>query len=98
MKTFNIEEAANFLGAHKETIRRMVVRGEVPGVKIGRKWIFIEQDIVMYMRSRYAAGVTSQGAVNRSNKWRSTSEIQLGGLASPIKEKEYKEALGLKTK
>ncbi len=36
VRTFNIIEAAEFLGAHKETVRRMVVTGQIPGVKVGR--------------------------------------------------------------
>ncbi|WP_242605417.1 helix-turn-helix domain-containing protein [Legionella anisa] len=98
IKTLNILAAANFLGAHKETIRRLAASGELPGVKIGRGWIFIEHDLVVYMRSKYARGVTSQGAVQRSNKWRFTKETTRGGLVSPIKEKEYREALGLAIK
>lgn len=98
IRTLNILDAANFLGAHKETIRRLAASGELPGVKIGRSWIFIEHDLVMYMRSKYASGVTSQGAVQRSNKWRCTKETIRGGLVSPIKEKEYREALGLAIK
>ena len=34
MKTFNIEEAAEFLGAHKETVRRLAVTGLIPGAKV----------------------------------------------------------------
>ncbi|HAT8266879.1 TPA: helix-turn-helix domain-containing protein [Legionella pneumophila subsp. pneumophila] len=99
MKTLTIEQAAHCLCVHKETIRRMAVSGEVPAVKIGRSWVFIEEDLAAFIRSKYACVVTSQGAVQRSNnKWRSTSETILGGLASPIKEKEYREALGLATK
>lgn len=97
--TLNILEAAKLLGVHKETIRRMASSGQLPGVKIGRSWIFIEQDLVMYIRSQYAKGVTSQSAVHRStNQWRFTKGTQRGGLVSPIKEKEYKEALGLTIK
>ena len=99
MKTFNIEEAANFLGAHKETVRRLVAMGKMPGVKVGRGWIFIEQDLVIYMRSKYARGVTLQDTVHRRNEqWRFTKGAQLGGSASPIMDKEYKKALGLPTK
>lgn len=99
MNTLNIEQAAEFLGAHKETIRRLVASKEIPGVKIGKKWIFIEQDLVEYMRSKYSTGVTSQGAAQRSKQeWRFTKEIPLGGLVSPIREKEYREALGLATR
>ena len=99
METFNIEQAAKFLGAHKETVRRLVATGLIPGVKIGKSWRFIQDDLVIYMRSKYAGVVTSQGAAQRSNKqWRFTKGVQLGGLASPIRDKEYNEALGLTIK
>ncbi|OGV37764.1 MAG: MerR family transcriptional regulator, partial [Legionellales bacterium RIFCSPHIGHO2_12_FULL_35_11] len=71
MRTFDIIEAANFLGTHKETVRRMVAGGQLPGVKIGKSWRFLQDDLVFYMRSKYARVVTSQGAAHRSNKqWR----------------------------
>lgn len=99
MKTLNIDQAAEFLGAHKETIRRLAVMGKIPAAKIGKGWRFIEQDLVIFMRSNYPRDVTSQGAVIRRNKpWRFIKESQFGGLASPTKDKEYNEALGLKTK
>lgn len=98
-RTLNILEAAKFLGAHKETIRRMAVSGEIPGVKIGRGWRFIEQDLVLYMRSKYSDRVTSQGAVTRSkDQWRFTKEKKFGGSASPIMDKEYNAALALPIK
>ncbi len=95
-RTLNIIQAAAFLGAHKETIRRRVACGEIPAVKIGRGWRFIEQDLVLYMRSQYSTGVTSQGAIiNRSKEqWRFIKEKQLGGSASPTMDREYSEALG----
>ncbi|MGQ3887816.1 helix-turn-helix domain-containing protein [Legionella sp. CNM-1927-20] len=95
----NIIEASKFLGAHKETVRRLASSGRVPAVKIGKGWRFIEQDLVLYMRSQYAEGVTSQGAINGSKeKWRYTKETQSGGSASPTMDKEYREALGLPIK
>ncbi|MBA2711015.1 MAG: helix-turn-helix domain-containing protein [Tatlockia sp.] len=98
-RTFNILEAAKYLKAHKETVRRMAACGQLPVVKIGRCWCFIEEDLVMYIRSQYAESVTSQGAVKRSKQqWRFTKEMKLGGSASPTKDKEYNEALGLRTK
>src|SRR3990167_10340660 len=96
-RTFNIVEAAQFLGAHKETIRRLVVSGELPGVKIGRGWRFIEQDLAMYMRNKYSTCEAEQGVHNRSNNiWHSTKEKDSGGLIFSTKEKEYAKALGLK--
>ena len=99
MKTLNIDKAAILLGAHKETVRRLVASGQLPGAKVGKSWCFLQEDLVIYMRSKYAHAVTSQGAAHRSNKqWRFTKETRLGGLASPIREKEYNEALGLAIK
>ncbi len=99
IKTMNIIEASQFLGAHKETIRRRVASGEIPAVKIGRGWRFIEHDLVLYMRSQYSNRVTSQGAMDRSNEqWRFIKEKQRGGSASPTMDREYREALGLPIK
>ncbi|HEM0348701.1 TPA: helix-turn-helix domain-containing protein [Legionella pneumophila] len=95
VRTLNINQAAQFLGAHKETIRRLAVSGKIPAVKIGRGWRFIEQDLVVYMRSEYSSRVTSQGAINRSKQWRFTEGMKFGGSALPTMDKEYREALGL---
>ena len=99
-RTLNIIQAAAFLGAHKETIRRRVACGEIPAVKIGRGWRFIEHDLVLYMRSQYSTSVTSQGAIHHRSKEqrRFIKEKQLGGSASPTMDREYSEALGLPIK
>ena len=98
-RTLNIIQAAAFLGAHKETIRRRFTCGEIPAVKIGKGWRFIEHDLVLYMRSQYSNVVTSQGAINRSKEqWRFIKGKQFGGSASPTMDKEYSEALGLPIK
>lgn len=94
--TFNLIEAARFLGAHKETIRRMAARGELPAVKIGKSWVFIEQDLVMYIRNKYSNRDASQGVNGSNKKWHSTKEMESGGWISSIREKEYVKALGLK--
>lgn len=97
--TLDIEEAAHFLGAHKETIRRLAASGELPAVKIGRRWKFIEEDLVMYMRSKYARNIISQGADVRSKtRWRFTNETTGGGFRSHTTDKEFNEALGLQAR
>ena len=94
MNTFNISQAAQFLGAHKETVRRLAATGKIPGVKVGKGWVFIEQDLALYIRAQYPSGVTSQGAVNRrSVQWRFTKGTKFGGSASLTRDKEYNEAL-----
>lgn len=97
MKTLNIDEAAEFLGAHKETVRRLAVTGLIPGAKVGRGWRFIEQDLVTYMRNKYSTCDASQGVNMRSiDIWHSTKEMGSGGLTSAIRENAYAKALGLK--
>lgn len=96
-KTLNIIEAAKFLGAHKETVRRLAASGELPGVKIGRGWRFIEQDLVMYMRNKYSTCDASQGVNMRSiDIWHSRKKMGTGGSTSPTMESVYAKALGLK--
>lgn len=97
MKTLNIMEAAKFLGAHKETVRRQASIGQLSAVKIGRSWIFIEQDLVMHIRKKHFSCDASQGDHYRSNnKWHSTKEMGYDGLISAIKEREYAKVLRLK--
>ncbi|QIN32722.1 helix-turn-helix domain-containing protein [Legionella longbeachae] len=95
MKTLNIHQAAEFLGAHKETVRRLAANKQIPGVKIGRSWVFIEQDLVMHIRNKYSSNDASQGD-HRRITWHSTKEMEFGGLISGTKEKEYAKVLGLK--
>ncbi|RUR11602.1 helix-turn-helix domain-containing protein [Legionella sp. km772] len=97
MKTLDINQAAQFFGAHRETIRRMAATGKLPGVKVGRSWVFLEQDLVMHIRNKYSSCDASQGVHNRSSKtWRSTKEMGSGGLTFSTKENEYVKVLGLK--
>ena len=97
MKTLNINQAAEFLGAHKETVRRMVVTGVIPGAKVGRSWRFIEHDLVAYIRKKYSTCDASQGDhIRSSNTWHSTKEKESGGLIFSTREKEYAKVLGLR--
>jgi excisionase family DNA binding protein len=36
----NAKEAAEYLKAHVETVRRMARRGEIPAFKLGKDWRF----------------------------------------------------------
>ena len=54
MKTLNLDEAAQFLKLHPEEVRRRAKAGIIPGAKLGKRWVFIEEDLAAYMRSLYA--------------------------------------------
>ena len=55
MNTLDLKEAAAFLKMHPQTLRSKAVSGEIPGAKPGKKWVFIEEDLVEYVRSQYPA-------------------------------------------
>ena len=72
MKTLNLEDAAQFLQLHPVTLQRMAKRGEVPAAKLGRRWIFLEIDLVACMRAQYASRVM-QGEHEEVKLCRSTN-------------------------
>ncbi|WP_248298541.1 DNA-binding protein [Legionella pneumophila] len=75
----------------------MVARRELPGTKVGRRWIFIEQDLVMHLRNNYSIADASQGDHYRSNKkWHSKEKTVFGGSTSLTLEKEYEKVLKLR--
>ena len=54
MKTLALIEAAEFLKMHPEELRKKAKAGFIPGAKAGKRWVFIDEDLVAYLRSRYA--------------------------------------------
>jgi len=78
--TLDLSEAAALLRMHSSTLRQAAKAGLIPGAKIGRAWVFVEVDLLNYIRCRYP------------DSWRAQSEEQTchsesvetsGGLASP---------------
>lgn len=64
MKTLDITEAAEMLKVHENTVMELVGSGIIPGAKIGRAWVFIDDDLFAYVRKEIArqsaARVTGQ--------------------------------------
>jgi hypothetical protein len=61
MNTLTLNQAADFLKIHPQTLRTRALTGELPGAKIGKSWVFIEEDLAAAIRSRYSnCGRTSQ--------------------------------------
>lgn len=95
MKTLVLEEAAQFLHMHPITLLRKANSGEIPGAKIGKRWIFLEVDLVDYVRAQYSSRVM-QGAHEEVTCRSTNAKILLSGGSSYITaEKSYNEALGL---
>jgi excisionase family DNA binding protein len=101
MRVLTLTEAAVFLHMTSDGLRKKVIKGEIPGAKIGKRWCFLENDLVECIRSSYPnAAKTSWGVTqtNRRTLWHSTKEAISGGSQLVIKEREYKKLLGLPAK
>ena len=71
VKTYNIEEAADFLKVNRATAQKLAHSGALPGAKIGRAWVFFEEDLVAYLREK----VDGQTKLRKGND-RTQRELQ----------------------
>jgi len=55
MGTLNLKQGAKFLHMHWQTLREKTKAGDIPGAKIGKQWVFIQEDLVSHIRSQYAS-------------------------------------------
>jgi hypothetical protein len=51
MKTLDIDECAEFLKVNNTTVFEMAGTGELPGARISGAWVFLEDDLVEYVRT-----------------------------------------------
>jgi excisionase family DNA binding protein len=100
MQTLDLIGAAQFLRIHPEELRQRAKAGKIPGAKVGRRWVFLEDDLADYLRSLY-----SQPRQALQVTWRKEMECHFanavvpGGSTSSLPtENEYAELLGLATK
>ena len=100
MKTLDLQEAAAFLRMNPETLRQKTKAGIIPGAKPGKSWVYVEEDLIAFLRSQYA-GPAEPVRVTDANEevtCHSIDATRLGGSALRRQAvSEYREALGLKT-
>ncbi len=56
LEVFGIREAAAFLGAHEQTVRRLARRGAIPCFKVGRDWRFRREALVRWTEEQRQGG------------------------------------------
>jgi hypothetical protein len=100
MRTLGLVDAASFLRLHPEELRRRAKAGQIPGAKIGRAWVFLEDDLATYLRSLYrqsrqALQVTT---LAKEEICHFASVAVSGGSTSLVQaDNEYADLLGLPT-
>ena len=81
MRTLNLTEAAIFLRMHPEEVRRRAKLGQLPGAKPGKSWVFLENDLVEYVRSLYAKPRQALQVTNgKENSCHSLNAVIRGSL------------------
>ena len=63
------DQCAALLRCSKSHLQRLARAGEIPGTKIGRGWVFVEEDVVQLVRTMSAPKpVPAPKAVGRPRK------------------------------
>lgn len=50
-ETYSVDQAADFLQIHPDTLKTRARTGEIKGYKPGRRWVFLEEDLMAYLKS-----------------------------------------------
>ena len=98
MKTLTLQEAAGLLKLHPVTFAERAADGRIPAAKIGRRWVFVEDDLIGYVRAHYKRRAL-QGDTSENSKCHSISaKTRLtGGSSSRLAVIACRKALGLPT-
>ena len=78
MKTLDLHQAAAFLHLHPDTLQRRAKAGDVPAAKPGKSWVFLEEDLVTYLRQLQ----TQPRQTGKGETQCSTNVVSFGGLTS----------------
>lgn len=50
--TINAEQCAQLLQCNVETAEELTRKGELPGIKFGRSWIYVKADLLTYLAEK----------------------------------------------
>ncbi|MGR9044895.1 MAG: helix-turn-helix domain-containing protein [Gammaproteobacteria bacterium] len=97
MNTLTLQQAAELLKLHPQTILQKARAGKLPAAKLGKCWVFIEQDLIEWIRSQYTLPRqdVGQGGTICSLK---DQTANTGGIALPLQTaQQYANLLKLTT-
>ena len=101
MRTLDLHEAAQFLRMSPAVLRRKARQGHIKAAKPGKCWVFLEDDLAVYLGALYAG--RRQAPLSGSNveesTWGYRNAVMSGGSNSLRRTaSEYANLLGLQTK
>src|SRR6185436_3956716 len=98
MRTLDLNAAADFLHMSPAVLRQKARKGAVRAAKPGKCWVFLEDDLVAYLRSLYSCHgqAPSSGCESEDSTCHLSYAVKRGGYASrtPV-ESEYNALLTL---
>ena len=83
MKTLDLLEAAKLLKLHPQTLLQRARAGEIPAAKPGKCWIFIEEDLIDWIRSQYNRPQQDVGQGGKEVCSLKEKTANTGGIALP---------------
>ena len=100
MRTLDLREAAQFLRMSPAVLRGKARQGLVKAAKPGKCWVFLDDDLAVYLGQLYAG--RRQAPLSGSNEekslWGYQDAVMSGGSNSPRRTaNEYASLLGLAT-
>ncbi|WP_269503770.1 helix-turn-helix domain-containing protein [Burkholderia sp. IMCC1007] len=102
MNTIDLAQAAALLGAHPETVRLKAKAGDVPGRKVGKRWMFSTIALERYLAGEWIPRVVQGERPGEVEPCRSTNgrPVPTGNTScTPLAvERRYKAALAPATK
>jgi len=96
----NVKQASEVLCMSERVLAQKARDGEIPAGKVGSKWLFVYEDLVAYVRSRYLKQRQDAEAQRKEVKkiCHSAKEVTSGTSISMHRmDKEYNAALALPT-
>jgi|APIni6443716594_1056825.scaffolds.fasta_scaffold1711760_2 excisionase family DNA binding protein len=97
MQTLNLQQAAEFLKIHPVTLQAKAKSGEIPAAKPGKCWVFIDEDLVNYIRLQYTEHGKRIASKNGETQC-SLNETKSGITNLLLVEKQYTDLLAPQTK
>ena len=62
LDTLDVAEAAMYLKMSKDAVMRRARSGEIPGAKLGKRWVFLKKDLATAIREAYSSRYTNRKA------------------------------------
>lgn len=66
MKTLSLSEAADLLKVHENRVMEWAGAGVIPGAKLGRAWVFIDDDLFAFVRGKIKEQSANRALPRRS--------------------------------